>query len=189
MKQVSKQQLRQQIFRQRLSLSSEERQTKSMKIADRLQNHFLFARSTTILAYFSFRGEPDLSCLFLNNSEIEWGFPRCKGKSLTWHYWQSGDLLVPGKYGILEPHLDSTKIEPSSVDLILVPSVACDRQKYRLGYGGGYYDRLLKSPEWSQIPTIGIVFDFAYLTQLPTDSWDIQLNCICTESTIDCSLN
>jgi 5-formyltetrahydrofolate cyclo-ligase len=183
---VTKKQLRKQILEQRQSLTATEWQAKSIAIADRLQNHVLFARSTTILAYFSFRGEPDLRSLFLNHSAIQWGFPRINGTTLTWHYWQPGYALIAGKYGILEPHPESLKIQPPSVDLILVPTVACDRQRYRLGYGGGYYDRLLSSLEWSQIPTIGITFDFAYLTQLPADSWDIRLNCICTETRIDC---
>ena len=71
------------------------------------------------------------------------------------------------------------------VDLIIVPTVACDRAGYRLGYGGGYYDRLLTSPEWQDCPTVGIVFDFAYLESLPSDSWDIKLQYICTESHLD----
>jgi 5-formyltetrahydrofolate cyclo-ligase len=182
---VTKKQLRKQILQQRQSLTATEWQAKSIAIADRLQNHVLFARSTTILAYFSFRSEPDLSSLLLDNSAIKWGFPRIHGTELIWHYWQPEDDLISSKYGILEPHPECPQIHPSSVDLMLVPTVACDRQKYRLGYGGGYYDRLLSYREWSQIPTIGIAFDFAYLTQLPVDSWDIKLNCICTETRID----
>jgi 5-formyltetrahydrofolate cyclo-ligase len=60
--------------------------------------------------------------------------------------------------------------------------VACDRQGYRLGYGGGYYDRLLSSPAWSKIPTIGVVFDFAYFPQLPFDNWDKPLQAIVSET-------
>ncbi|MHC5824929.1 MAG: 5-formyltetrahydrofolate cyclo-ligase, partial [Nostoc sp.] len=62
------------------------------------------------------------------------------------------------------------------------PSVACDYQGYRLGYGGGYYDRLLSLPQWQTKPTIGIVFDFAYLSQIPIESWDKPLQAVCTET-------
>jgi 5-formyltetrahydrofolate cyclo-ligase len=59
--------------------------------------------------------------------------------------------------------------------------VAIDRQGYRLGYGGGYYDRLRADPLWRKIPTIGIVFNFAYVEQLPIEPWDLPLDAVCTE--------
>jgi 5-formyltetrahydrofolate cyclo-ligase len=92
--------------------------------------------------------------------------------------------LQIGAYGIQEPHPNSPQIQPSQVDLILVPAVACDVRGYRLGYGGGFYDRLLSSPEWLTKPTIGIVFDLACLNNLPTEPWDCPLKAICTESGI-----
>lgn len=73
-------------------------------------------------------------------------------------------------------------IEPGAVDLLLVPAVACDRRGYRLGYGGGFYDRLLSSPEWADKTAIAIVFDFAQLPSLPNDPWDQRLVGVCTES-------
>jgi 5-formyltetrahydrofolate cyclo-ligase len=72
-------------------------------------------------------------------------------------------------------------LTPDRVDLMLVPAVALDRQGYRLGYGGGYYDRLRANPLWGNIPTIGIAFDFAYIEALPIDPWDLQLDAVCTE--------
>lgn len=180
---LNKSELRQHFLQQRQSLVREEWQFKSRSICARLQNLSLFQEAKSILAYFSFRQEPDLS--FLYNSHRQWGFPRCLGKSLIWHLWQPGNTLQIGKYGIKEPALNSPIIAPHTVDLILVPTVACDRQGYRLGYGGGYYDRWLSSPQLAHIPTVGIVFDFAYITQLPVESWDIKLNYICTETRCD----
>ncbi|MBE9169695.1 5-formyltetrahydrofolate cyclo-ligase [Pleurocapsales cyanobacterium LEGE 06147] len=180
--QLSKTQLRQMLLQKRRSLPKEVWREKSDRLCCQLQSFSLFTRAKTILAYFSFRQEPDLSSLFTDNRR--WGFPRCVGQSLAWHLWQSETSLEIGNYGIKEPLSDAPMIAPTEIDLILVPTVACDRRGYRLGYGGGFYDRLLGSPEWSKIPTIGIVFDFAYLPQLPTDSWDIPLDYVATETTI-----
>ncbi|MEO0376510.1 MAG: 5-formyltetrahydrofolate cyclo-ligase [Cyanobacteria bacterium P01_A01_bin.17] len=64
--------------------------------------------------------------------------------------------------------------------MILIPALACSAQGYRLGYGGGYYDRLLS--QWPHLKTIGLVFDDADRLPLPTDPWDQALKAICTET-------
>ena len=132
------------------------------------------------MAYQSYRQEPDLTPLF-TDQEKQWGLPRCLGKELIWYNWQPSEPLVTGAYGILEPVSASPRLEPIDIDLILVPTVAIDRRGYRLGYGGGYYDRLRADRSWRQIPTIGIVFDFAVVDILPIDPWDLKLDAVCTE--------
>ncbi|MFM2313182.1 MAG: hypothetical protein RLZZ04_2458 [Cyanobacteriota bacterium] len=187
MPQLDKSALRREILQQRESLSPAEWQLKSNLICDRLKSIPLFQEAQTILAYFSFRQEPDLSPLFKldKNSNKTWAFPRCVGKSLVWHSWQPETELNTGKYGIQEPLETATMIEPATADLILVPTVACDAQGYRLGYGGGFYDRLLSSERNLSVPTIGIVYDFASGVQLAKDPWDRKLNFICTETKFD----
>ena len=188
----SKVALRKSLLAHRKSLSLENWRFKNEKICLNLRSNPKFIEANTILAYFSFRKEPDLSSLFnnfnsFNNSgdnllpNKKWGFPRCIGKSLSWHSWQQGDDLMKGAYGIQEPTPDSPIISPDEVDLILVPAVACCHQGYRLGYGGGFYDRFLSMDAWKSIPTIGIVFDFAYLPELPVEPWDIKLDAVCTD--------
>ena len=158
----------------------EEWREKSDRLCSHLQSSSLFTQAQTILAYFSFRQEPDLSPLFTSTQHC-WGFSRVEGKSLFWHSWKPGEQRKKGTYGIFEPPPDSPTLEPDEVDLILVPAVACDLRGYRLGYGGGFYDRMLSSPEWQVKPTVGIVFELAYLAQLPIDAWDRQLHGVCTE--------
>jgi 5-formyltetrahydrofolate cyclo-ligase len=178
---VEKIALRKSFLKQRQSLSVAEWKEKSDRICQNLLTSPLFQEAKTILAYFSFRQEPDVGLLSTDTSR-RWGFPRCVDNSLLWHLWTHEQSVNTGSYGIAEPHPDAPTIEPEEVDLILVPCVACDYQGYRLGYGGGYYDRLLSSPEWAIKPTIGIVFDFAYLSQLPVEPWDKPLQGVCTEN-------
>ena len=179
MNKPDKAQLRQILLSKRKALPQADWREKSDRLCHVLQSLSLFQEAQTILAYWSFRQEPDLSPLF---TVRRWGFPRCVGQSLKWHRWTSQDSLQVGRYGIQEPHPDSPILSPTEVDLILVPAIACNYQGYRLGYGGGFYDRMLSSPEWLSIKTVGIVFDFAYLPELPVEPWDTKLHGVCTDA-------
>ncbi len=175
--------LRRSLLQQRRSMAVAQWQQQSRDICHYLQASPLVQQATTILAYFSFRQEPDLQPLF--SLPKNWGFPRCVGSSLLWHRWSPQEPVWPlqkGAFGILEPHPESPAIDLQTVDLFLVPAVACDRQGYRLGYGGGFYDRLLSHPQCRGKPTIAITFSFAFVPQLPHDSWDIPLQGVCTEA-------
>lgn len=181
---LKKPELRKTLLTTRQNLSLALWREKSDRLCTQLKQAALFQTAETVLAYFSFRQEPDLMPLF--SLPKIWGFPRCMGKELVWHQWspQSGLSLQPGAFGILEPHPSCPTLLPKDVDLILVPAVGCDRQGYRLGYGGGFYDRMLSQPEWAVKPTIGLLFDFACLPAFPVEPWDQPLSAIVTESGI-----
>lgn len=175
-----KQPLRRQLLAQRQAESIDWWQTASDRICDRLANCDEFIDAHTIVAYQSNRQEPNLDRLLAHTTK-QWGLPRCVGKDLHWHRWEPSQPLIIGSYGILEPDPALPPLLAENVDLILVPAVAIDSRGYRLGYGGGYYDRLRADLHWRKIPTIGIIFDFAYVDTLPIDSWDLPLDAVCTE--------
>lgn len=178
----SKVALRRALLQERQALAIADWEQKSGQLCQHLQQSPLFAAAQTVLAYFSIRREPDLSALF--SLDKTWGFPRCVGQDLAWHQWSVLQALplLPNRYGIPEPQPTAPPISADQVDLILVPAIACDHQGYRLGYGGGFYDRLLSSSVWKSKYTIGIIFDSARLPELPKDSWDQRLAAVCTES-------
>jgi len=97
--------------------------------------------------------------------------------------------LVPGAFGIPEPAPSSPLLEPEAVDLVLVPGVAFDRRGYRLGYGGGYYDRLLadmRSPavtarRSSPAVAAGLAYDFQIVDELPVGPHDQRVDLVLTE--------
>ena len=181
--------LRQHLLRQRRSLLPSDWQAKSDQICQVLLPALAPADSL-ILGYFSIHQEPDLSCLFHPSTSgwphlnPAWGFPRCVEKQLLWHRWSPGQPLRSGQFGLTEPDPGLPIIQPDDARVMLVPCVACDRRGYRLGYGGGFYDRLLASPAWSHVLTIGIMFEFAWLDELAVEPWDRPLDAVCTETGI-----
>ncbi len=96
--------------------------------------------------------------------------------------WKKNQVLLVNKYGILEPRKTKFKIP----NLLLVPILAFDANKHRLGYGKGFYDRYLNkySKKFSNILTVGVAFSFQKHHKLPTDKNDVKLDYILTEKGI-----
>ena len=91
--------------------------------------------------------------------------------------------LVKGKFNILEPSDDNELLIP---DILFVPCLAFDKNGYRLGYGGGYYDKtfdyLIKNKK--KFISVGYAFEDQKLSSLPIDKYDIKLNYVMTEKNI-----
>ena len=95
--------------------------------------------------------------------------------------WTSDTPLTVNNMGIPEP-LSKKNVYP---DLILVPLVGFDKNKFRLGYGGGYYDRYIeKVGKFKKFKTIGLSFSFQEIKKLPVNKFDKKLDFIITENKI-----
>jgi len=104
-----------------------------------------------------------------------------KGNKMDFFEWSSKEPLLIGKIGIPEPY-SVKKVYP---DILLVPLVAFSKHKFRLGYGGGYYDRYIqKIKKIKKILTIGMAFSFQEVTKLPINEHDKKLDFIFTENYI-----
>lgn len=89
-----------------------------------------------------------------------------------------------GTYGIREPKKEvCSKVDIKDIDVVIVPAVAYDINCYRLGYGGGFYDRFLSNLRPDTI-SIGISFDLQVFDSIPKEPHDAQLNYVITESRI-----
>ena len=107
--------------------------------------------------------------------------PRVAGKNepLIFHRWVKGYELIKGSYGVSEPAPDWPVAEP---DIFLVPLLAFDKQGYRLGYGGGYYDRTLSVQRAKRsVTAIGVAFSGQEVAHVPHETSDQRLNGIVTE--------
>lgn len=91
------------------------------------------------------------------------------------------DDLVSGAYGILEPNVDAPIIDNSLLDVVVVPGSVFDKNGYRTGYGGGYYDRFLDSTDTLKV---GVCFDFQLVDDVFPEDYDKRMNFIITEKNI-----
>ncbi len=102
-----------------------------------------------------------------------------RGQPLEFRAWSPGDMLVPGSFGIPMPPDGTTVVEP---DVMFVPMLAFDRFGYRLGYGGGFYDRTLAlAREIRDVTAIGIAYAAQQIDQCPTGDYDQPLDGVVTQ--------
>ena len=96
--------------------------------------------------------------------------------------WKKNRVLLVNKFGILEPVKTKEKVP----NLMLIPILAFDANKHRLGYGKGFYDRYLNKylKKFKNIFTVGVAFSFQKHHKLPTNKNDVKLNYILTEKGI-----
>jgi len=122
--------------------------------------------------------DPSLLLQALSRAGARIVFPRVTGKSqaLEFHLVPDSEILKPGAYGIHEPLEDWPRAVP---DLVLVPLLAFDDHGYRLGHGGGYYDRTLAALPRAR--AIGIAYAGQRMDFLPHDAHDYPLDAILTE--------
>jgi 5-formyltetrahydrofolate cyclo-ligase len=105
-----------------------------------------------------------------------------ENNSMNFFKWKENDVLFVNKYGMLEP-IKSKAVVPN---VIIVPLLAFDKKKNRLGYGKGFYDRYLNRylKKFDNIITIGIAFSFQKYHKLPVKNNDVKLDYILTEKGI-----
>lgn len=138
----------------------------------------------TAAVYDSIQGEIDLSGIVPALRTMGWtvAFPRVEGRQLAFYDIASVDDLSTGRYGIREPSPDRHKsVSHHALDVIVAPGLAFTRAGERLGYGGGFYDRLFADPLVQAI-RIGALYDAQYVDCIPTGIYDVGMQYLVSES-------
>lgn len=184
MPEYTKSQLRSKILLQRQSLDQREREVKDQAICRHL-NEFIQGQPQIrhIFAYCPFRNEPDLSSLIESlESHYQFGLPVIKSPSkIEYYLWQNHLPLTPNKFGILEPET-TRPLESTSETLVLVPCLATNPNGFRLGYGGGYYDRFLS--QHPELLSLAIVYQQFSSLSFQEKAHDQKTNFVMTEDGI-----
>jgi len=137
-----------------------------------------YARATGVMAFNGFKSEPDTDPLFARIA--------ADGKRLLLPRVEHGDIvvvdgagpMVASRIGVVEPQGPALPLDV--VDLVIVPGLAFTLDGYRLGYGGGFYDRFLPKCRQLAIPDLGVCFAEQVVDELPTEPHDVRVQLVIT---------
>jgi 5-formyltetrahydrofolate cyclo-ligase len=156
----------------------------SRRVAQVFVSAIPIAPRSIVSAYFAIGDEADPASLLelLRARGHRIALPRVvgRGKPLDFHLYETGAQLVPGGFGLSEPHRDWPKVEP---DVLAVPLLGFDAIGYRVGYGAGFYDRtLLRLRSSKSVLAVGFAFSMQEFAELPHDENDQMLDWMVTEN-------
>lgn len=183
--------IRARLLLQRNSLSREERRNKSEAISERVLSASEFAAAQTVHFYLASKAEVQTERMIeeaLRRGKrvvVPVVTPQTNGMTLSELIDSHPSRLQLGPFDILEPRPAFRKtVDPRRVDLWIIPGVCFDEAGNRLGFGRGYYDRLLAGASGKKI---GVAFEFQIVPRLPAEPTDHPVDQIITEMrTIDC---
>lgn len=176
---MEKNEIRRKVKALRTMLLETERRKAAEEVFERLEKTAAFILAEHILMYHSLPDE-----LFTHSFLNKWAgkkhfyLPRVNGVNLDILPYDESRLEL-GSFHIEEPTGNGT-VDPSEIELIVVPAVAYDRRGNRLGRGKGFYDRLLGTTKATKV---GVGYDFQLFDELPTEPHDVGMDIVITQST------
>ena len=181
--------LRRAVLAQRDALPASEREALGRRVTACLLSQPAVLNARRALVYLSFGSEFDTApaIAWLRGRGVTIVLPRVERepRGLVLHEVADPQTdLAPGVWGIREPvSARCPRVERESVDLVLAPGVAFTPDGGRLGYGGGFYDRLLA--DWpGRPPILAAAFDMQVLDELPLAAHDVPVDAVVTESRV-----
>lgn len=137
----------------------------------------LFKSAACVALYFPVRSEVDILPLTAVKGKY-FVFPKVVENDLFFSHAEYPDGFMIGSFGIPEP-ATGKYLDFGEIDLFFVPGIAFDKSGYRLGYGKGFYDRLIS--KHAQIITLGICYNDFLLKGLQVEPWDTRVNYMVTD--------
>ena len=188
--------IRQQLRAKRRALSVKQQRVCADQLATILCKERFFLRAKRIGIYLANDGEIDPGAILATALKAGKScflpiLHPLKKNSLYFGQYDPTTQMVPNRFGIPEPKFNSAQIAPPwSLDVILMPLVAFDREGNRMGMGGGYYDRTLAfMVEGNRLKPklIGLAHGYQEVDNISQQSWDIPLHLIATDREIICA--
>ncbi len=180
----AKRALRREVLAERDALASDDRTARSEAIAERFLELTEVADAETALAFWSFGSEVETAPLIarLRSRGTTVALPRIEGNDVVPVVATPGARMSATSFGAMEP-AEGRVLDVAELDLVVVPGVAFDRSCGRVGYGGGYYDRLLGERR-AGAAAIAIAFGLQVVDRVPSGAVDRRLDGVVTETEV-----
>ncbi len=181
-----KEAIRSEYKKERLLLKGKEK--KSRQICEAVLSSEIYTEAGQILCFYPIKEEPDIRQIaehaLADGKRVALPVCRDEERGMSFYYIKSLKALRKGKFGIPEPDtMSAEEVKDFSNALVLVPGIVFDKAGYRLGYGGGYYDKFFGEKERHSL--VGICYGEMLKNNLPHTENDIRVNYICTETGIN----
>jgi 5-formyltetrahydrofolate cyclo-ligase len=165
------------------ALAEEERRAAAEGLLATLRRERPFEMRGVVSGFWPIKEEIDIRPLmielFTAGCQLALPVVQGRGKPLLFRAWRPGDPLEAGVFGTLQPPARRETLEP---DALIVPMLACDAEGWRLGYGGGFYDRTLSGlRSRKQVTAVGVGFDGQYVPAVPYGPDDQRLDWLLTD--------
>ncbi len=185
----AKRALRREILARRDALALHDRATRSRVIAERLLALPELRRAGTVLAFWSFGSEVDTGPILdrLGSAGVRIALPRLEHGEIAAVAYRRGDPTTETSFGAREP-AEGVTLNATDIDVVVTPGVAFDRRGFRVGYGGGFYDRFFRLVRGDAF-RVAIGFAFQVVDEVPHGRVDVPIDAIVTDQeTIRCAM-
>ena len=184
LRQRAKLALRSRMHALRQALPSSACDARSGEIHKRLFALAELKRAETILAFAAIGNEartrPSMEAAWAAGKRV--ALPKVFGDEIQLYLVDWKTVLVEGAFSVPEPPEQVVRVRPDEVDFALVPALAVDPRGYRIGYGGGYYDRLI--PQLEHACTCAVAYDFQLVSEVPELPFDVAVDLIVTDKRV-----
>ena len=165
------------------ALSEDERRAAADGLVANFERERPFERPAVVSGFWPIKDEIDIRPLMIKLHDVgcQLALPvvQGRGKPLLFRAWRPGDPLEQGVFGTLQPSPQCETLEP---DALIVPMLACDEEGWRLGYGGGFYDRTLVGlRDRKAVTAIGVGFNGQLIDEVPHGPDDQRLDWLLTD--------
>ncbi|OEU68583.1 MAG: 5-formyltetrahydrofolate cyclo-ligase [Desulfovibrio sp. S3730MH75] len=189
---MGKSEIRQGLLNRRGELSAADVKDMSGAIVSCVQSLAKWQDAQEVLLYWPIKNEVDVRPLLRDawDQGKKLFMPCCRRDEpgiMDFGVVRAEEDLLHGSFGIKEPCRSRCEF-PDAVwpDIIIIPGVGFDNKGYRIGFGGGYYDRFLARPQKAGFLAVGVCYSFQIIDEIIAEDWDKPVHSICTDKEIIC---